>query len=108
MISTPAALMLEDRGSDSLDAHVRRYLKDLGLFGYHPRHSIGSEAGWPDWVFIGEHGMIFRELKTEQGRLSLAQRSVGSKLTWVGADWAVWRPRDLYSGVILRQLQAIA
>lgn len=31
-----AAAMSEDRGPDSLDAHVRRLMKDLGLWGYHP------------------------------------------------------------------------
>ncbi len=104
----PAALMPEDRGPHSLEAQVIAGLKVLGLYGYHPRNSIGSARGWPDWVIVGDRGVLFRELKTETGTLSPEQRAVGSKLTRAGQDWAVWRPRDLYSGVILRQLQEIA
>lgn len=105
--TVPAALMLEDRGPDSLEAHLRRYLADLGLWGYHPRQSIGSAKGWPDWVILGGRGALFRELKSESGRLSPDQGQVGARLTLAGLDWDVWRPKDLYSGVILRQLQAI-
>jgi hypothetical protein len=64
MIRDPrAATMPEDRGPDSLDAHVRKLMADLGLFGYHTRNSKGSTAGWPDWVIIGRVGILYRELK---------------------------------------------
>lgn len=100
--------MLEDRGPGSLDANVRRLMRDMGLWGYHTRNSIGSERGWPDWVILGPGGGLFRELKSERGSLSPDQRRVGSKLTRAGYDWAVWKPRDLYSGVIAAQLARIA
>jgi hypothetical protein len=98
-----AAAMLEDKGPDSLDAHVRRLMTDLGLFGFHVRNSRGSEPGWPDWVIIGNR-IIYRELKTEHGVLSPAQRAVGARITRAGGSWAVWRPRDLLNGTIARQL----
>ena len=102
-----AGAMLEDRGPDSLDAHVRRLMKDLGLWGFHPRTSKGSEPGWPDWVIIGNR-ILYRELKRESGTLTPEQRAVGDRITRAGGNWAVWRPRDLLSGLIARQLSDIA
>lgn len=102
-----AAKMLEDRGPDSLEAHLRRLLADLGLFGYHPRQSLGSQPGWPDWVIIGNR-ILYRERKSESGVLSAAQRDVGARITRAGGDWAVWRPRDLLNGTIAKQLSDIS
>jgi hypothetical protein len=102
-----AMAMPEDRGPDSLDAHLRKLLADLGLFGYHPHSSRHSAAGWPDWVIVGNR-IIYRELKTEHGSLSAAQRDVGDRITRAGGDWGVWRPRDLVSGTIARQLADLA
>lgn len=102
--------MLEDRGDDSLEHHVRRLMSDLGLKGMHQRNSIGTQRGWPDWVIWNPRGgrpPLFRELKTEQGRLTVAQRETGAELARSGMDWEVWRPRDLFSGVIIRQLRGL-
>jgi hypothetical protein len=100
--------MSEDRGPDSLESHVRKLMADLGLWGYHTRNSIGSAKGWPDWVILGPRGGLFRELKSQRGEPSPDQRSVGARLICAGFDWAVWRPADLFSGVIAAQLLAIA
>ncbi len=102
-----AAAMSEDRGPDSLEAHLRRLLADLGLFGYHPYNSRRSEPGWPDWVIIGNR-ILYRELKSEHGVVSAAQRDVGARITRAGGDWAVWRPRDLLGGTIAKQLAEIS
>jgi hypothetical protein len=51
--------MPEDRVPDSFDAHVCKLIADLGLFGYHPRNSKGSQAGWPDRVIIGRAGILY-------------------------------------------------
>jgi hypothetical protein len=98
--------MTEDRGRDSLEAHIRRLMKDLGLWGYHPRRSERSEKGWPDWAIIGTR-IIYRELKTERGKVTPEQQAVGERIRAAGGDWAVWRPRHLLSGCIARELQAI-
>jgi hypothetical protein len=100
--------MPEDRGPDSLEAHLRGLLDEFGLWGYHAGNPVMDRRGWPDWAIIGPRGMLFRELKTERGRLTPAQWSVGGQLIRAGQDWAVWRPRDLFSGVIRQQLEAIA
>ena len=60
-------------------------------------------AGFPDLVLIHpDHGLLWRELKSAQGRLSPDQIRWGELLTATGADWAVWRPADM--PVIVAQL----
>jgi hypothetical protein len=105
MITKAAYAMTEDRGTGSLQAGLQRLIDAYGLWGYHPQSSyIG---GWPDWVILGPRGGLFRELKSERGTLTPAQRDVGARLYRAGFNWAVWRPRDLLDGTIERQLQAI-
>jgi len=99
--------MSEDRGSDSLDAHVRRLLRDLGLRGYHTHDSRRSESGYPDWTITGTR-TIFRELKTQRGKVSRAQQEWLAALTAAGDDADVWRPMDLLTGRIARELVAIS
>lgn len=105
---TLAAAMSEDRGPDSLEAHVRKLIADLGLFGYHPRNSKGSEPGWPDWVMIGRAGILSRELKSEAGALTAEQREVGELIRKAGGNWGVWRPSHLLSKQIARELADLA
>jgi hypothetical protein len=77
-----------------------------GLRWHHQRYSIGSGAGWPDLVICGQR-MVFRELKNDAGKLTEAQARWGHILRGAGADWALWRPADLRSGWIQRELEAI-
>lgn len=51
-------------------------------------------AGWPDLVLVRGHRLLFRELKTEAGKLTLEQLAWGEALKAAGADWGVWRPSD--------------
>lgn len=88
-----------------LDAQVRQLLCQLGLFGYHVHDSRRSAAGWPDWVIVGRT-VLYRELKSETGGLSPEQRRVRNLLLAADADWALWRPSDLRSGRIHRELAA--
>lgn len=100
--------MSENRGADSLQAHVCKMADDLGLYWHHQRNSVGSKRGWPDLTILGPAGGLFRELKSETGTLSVDQRRVGSKLIRAGFDWSTWRPRDLLDGTIAAQLARIA
>ena len=105
MITKAAYAMTEDRGPDSLQAAVLALIDAYGLWSYRAERSyIG---GWPDLVILGPGGSLFRELKSERGTLKPAQRDVGWRLGRAGHNWAVWRPRDLLSGTIERQLAAI-
>ena len=74
---------------------------------YHPFFSRRSSAGWPDLALCGDSGFLLRELKTENGRLTRAQREWGARLRNAGVSWDVWRPDDLHSGRIQRELEAI-
>lgn len=51
--------------------------------------------GFPDLVLAHpKRGVLFRELKTDDGRLSKWQRQWLYDLRQAGADAAVWRPCD--------------
>ena len=104
---TLAAAMSEDRGRNSLDWHVRKLMKDLGLLGYHTKDSRGSREGYPDWTIVGSR-TLFRELKREGKNPTAAQQVWLDALTAAGEDADVWRPSDLYSGRIARELVAIS
>lgn len=49
--------------------------------------------GFPDLVLVRER-VLFRELKTDRGRLSQEQWSWIAQLGDAGADAGVWMPRD--------------
>lgn len=89
-----------------LDRCVRDLLRINKLYGYHTHNSRRSEAGWPDWCIIGTK-IIFRELKTEHGKLTPQQRRVGYLIQQAGDDWRVWRPSDLRSGLINDELRLL-
>jgi hypothetical protein len=91
-----------------LEEHVRALCADLGVLRFHVRHSRGMTAGWPDDVLIGARGILYRELKTEWGRLSAEQRDTGQAITRAGGSWRIWRPSDLLSGRISAELTEIA
>jgi hypothetical protein len=81
--------------------------KLFGVAWYHPFFSRRSAAGWPDLALCGGNGFLLRELKTENGRLTRDQQTWGLMLRSAGQDWDVWRPADLQSGRIQRELEAI-
>lgn len=74
-------------------------------------HSFDStrdkKRGFPDLVIVG-HGILFRELKTAQGAVSADQSRFGRAITAGGGNWRVWRPADLESGTVQRELRTLA
>jgi hypothetical protein len=90
-----------------LQHEVMGLCRDLGLYHYHPWTSVNSAAGWPDSVIIGNR-VLFRELKSQSGRLTREQAEVGRKLKAAGQNWRVWRPSDLLSGQIAKELTEVA
>jgi len=62
--------------------------------------------GWPDWTFVRakRRRVLFRELKSTTGTVSPDQARVLAFLRSAGQDADVWRPADMDSGRILREL----
>ena len=60
---------------------------------YHTYNSQRSEPGFPDLVLV-KHKCIFRELKTDKGRITEPQKLWINKLQEAGADAKIWRPKD--------------
>lgn len=91
---------------DDLERAVRDLLALYGLdeFSYHTHDSRRSQPGFPDWVIAGKNGVLYRELKSESGRVSRAQNRWIARLRESGQDVDVWRPADLKSGRITREL----
>ncbi len=90
-----------------LQEAVRRLCAGLGLLHFHVLNSKGCTPGWPDSVIVGRK-VIYRELKAEAGRLTKEQEDVGHRLKQAGANWRIWRPSDLLSGQIARELTELA
>lgn len=92
------------------EAELQRLVAELcgrlGLAHYHTFDSRRSEPGFPDSVIVGNR-ILFRELKTADGKLSPEQRHWGNRIEQAGGDFAVWRPADWDGGTVINQLLAI-
>lgn len=55
---------------------------------------ISGNKGFPDLVIVGPAGVLFRELKAANGKLSPEQTTWLDMLDLAGADAGVWRPVD--------------
>lgn len=98
-----------------LEDHIRGIVADLGKMGrpvlaYHPwqQHAQRAAAGYPDWTYAGPGGHMWRELKTMTGRPSAQQQHWLDVLRAGGGDAKIWRPTDLISGAITRELAIVA
>jgi hypothetical protein len=107
----PAAgfhLLAAKMSEAELEEHVRAICKDLGVVRIHVYNSRGTTPGVPDDILVGPRGILWRELKTAKGKLTLAQQEMGRALVAAGQNWGVWRPSLLLSGVIAKELAAIS
>ena len=92
-----------------LYAEIEKYCDALDLaYMRNPdsRRVVGNR-GFPDYVITGPRGAIFREVKDERNPLSVDQREWGRRFMLASMSWGTWRPRDLYSGRILYELQEL-
>lgn len=93
---------------------VEELVEKLGLKYFHTFRAQHSVAGFPDYCIASPkgHGMLYRELKREGNGKRFeptpAQQEWLDMLAANGQDVGVWRPTDLLSGRIVRELQAIA
>lgn len=97
-----ANAMLEE----DLSQQVYALSQALGLLRYHTYRSQRSEPGFPDEVLVGRK-VLYRELKRAGKNPTTAQQKWLDKLAATGADVGVWRPEDLVSGRIQREMRAI-
>ena len=82
----------------AFQAHIVKYARNRGWFVYHTYDSRKCEPGFPDLVLVRDN-VLFRELKSEKGRVTPTQKAWGDALTGAGADFAVWKPsmiREIY------------
>ena len=89
---------------------------EFGLLVHHCRDSRACDGnkGLPDLIIAGPGGVIFAELKSEDGERSADQDLWAWTLTRacdggsVRMDYQLWRPTDLTSGLIRAELERIA
>lgn len=74
-------------------ARVLEVARLRGWRHYHTYNSRRSPHGFPDLVLARDR-MLFRELKTNRGKLGKAQREWLDAIREAGCDGGVWRPRD--------------
>ena len=71
------------------------------------RYRTGSR-GCPDLILLSKSGrVLWIELKSERGRLSVEQCEWRDRLKVGGSEWRLWRPVDLDSGEILQTLREL-
>ena len=82
----------------------------LGLHYHHCRDSRYCQGakGFLDLLILGRRGALAWEIKSAEGRLSLAQMRWIGMLRDAGITTAVRRPEDWDSGLIARELEEIA
>ncbi|WP_433464360.1 hypothetical protein [Spirillospora sp. CA-128828] len=104
----PDARGVSDMSEDELDAEVVKLVNGLRLATFHTRDSRRADgAGFPDRVIVGPGGVLWRELKREWSELRPGQVTWKYRLISTGQDWGLWRPTDLKSGRIRRELLAL-
>ena len=88
-----------------LQALIREACRWHQLLVYHPYDSRRSEAGYPDLTIVGK-SVLFRELKSDRGRLTHVQDTWLRRLAAAGLDSDVWRPAD-WPDRVLSELGAV-
>ena len=83
-------------------SHIVQYAKMRGWLVYHTHDSRRSEPGFPDLVLVRGR-VLFRELKTDKGRTSPAQKEWAASLEQSKSDYKLWRPSmmtDIYKELL--------
>lgn len=75
---------------------------------HNPDSRRATCPGFPDWVFIGPNGILFREVKGSNDTLLPHQRAIGRLIMIAGGDWMVWGPGDIARGIAEKQLEEIS
>ena len=81
--------------------------KRMGVLVYHTYDSRRSVRGFPDLVIVGARGVLWRELKTDTGRISADQKHWIESLRAAGCDADVWRPSKDWPTRVQREIAAL-
>lgn len=106
-----AAAMPEDKGRESVQSHLLKLVKTYRLpYAYHTHRSDMSEAGFTDWVLVGDAGMgaTFAELKRESGVFSAAQIDCMLALEAAGERVTYFSPVDVFTGRMEAEIAKIS
>lgn len=80
------------------EAAFQRLVTDLAEWcGWHWTFNADSrrtQAGVPDLLLMRGRKCLWREIKTESGKLRPEQLAFGQRLLRAGQDWCVWKPSD--------------
>jgi hypothetical protein len=96
-----------------LQAEITALCDRLGIVWIHIGDARSTAAGgphregFPDLLLVGSAAVAFRELKPAGKDLRGPQKRWRWLLTRAGADARVWKPADLRSGRIERELRAL-
>ena len=83
-------------------SHIVHFAKTRGWLVYHTHDSRRSEPGFPDLVLVRGR-VLFRELKTDKGKISPAQKEWAASLEQAESDYKLWRPSmmtDIYKELL--------
>jgi hypothetical protein len=87
----------------ALQGQILQLCKLYNWRAYHTFLSVRSEPGFPDLVLVRDR-VLYREIKTDVGKVTPAQKAWLDALLWAGADVGVWRETDLRNGRIVQEL----
>ena len=88
----------------ALQARIIEAARALHWRTYHVFDSRRSAPGWPDLAMVRGDRLIFAELKSAKGKVTVEQQEWLDALAKVpGVECFVWRPEDVKSAIeILR------
>lgn len=79
-----------------------------GFWWWVSKHrNVAERGGMIDAWAIGTRGMLFAELKSDDGRRTREQIKVGRLLLALGMQYRVYRMSDFDDGTVRRDLEAI-
>ena len=87
-------------------------VRDLWWFhAYDSRATVRAGTrpanGFVDLVLVGHAGALFVELKSADGRRSMAQIRWADRIIKAGLQYRLWRPGDYKDGTIAKELEVI-
>lgn len=79
---------------DQWQSRITDYCDLRGLRWHHEVDSRRSKSGFPDLVIVGPYGLLFAELKKEDGKVSPEQSDWLGDLRHAGVLAFVWKPSN--------------